>query len=83
LAGGAVAEAHGVLAPAGADCRQAAQRCTPGGTGTASAATLSANVEHTLRAQQWRDAAAAVRSRREQAANGTEEVADVFGEDVA
>ncbi|MEU5637994.1 type II toxin-antitoxin system CcdA family antitoxin [Streptomyces milbemycinicus] len=44
---------------------------------------LSAYIEHALRAQQLRDAAPAVRAWREQAANDTEEFADIFGEDVA
>ncbi|MEU3842416.1 hypothetical protein AB0E88_20595 [Streptomyces sp. NPDC028635] len=44
---------------------------------------LSAYVERALRAQQLRDAAPAVRAWRERAANDTEELADVFGEDVA
>ncbi|GAA3730758.1 hypothetical protein GCM10023082_30490 [Streptomyces tremellae] len=49
----------------------------------ASGGNLSAYVEHALRAQQLRDAAPAVRAWREQAARDTEELADLFGEDVA
>lgn len=49
----------------------------------ASGGNLSAYIEHALRAQQLRDAAPAVRAWREQAADDTEELADLFGEDVA
>jgi post-segregation antitoxin (ccd killing protein) len=44
---------------------------------------LSAYIEHALRAQQLRDAAPAIRAWREKAANDTEELADIFGEDIA
>lgn len=51
---------------------------------TASGGNLSAYVEHALRAQQLRDAAPAVRAWREgRAAGDAEELADLFGEDVA
>jgi post-segregation antitoxin (ccd killing protein) len=51
---------------------------------TASGGNLSAYIEHALRAQQLRDAAPAVRAwRGERAANDSEELADIFGEDVA
>lgn len=55
-----------------------ARAVAPGGN-------LSAYIEHALRAQQLRDAAPAVRAWREQAARDadTEELADVFGEDIA
>lgn len=49
----------------------------------ASGGNLSAYIEHALRAQQLRDEAPAVRAWREQAANDTEELSDLFGEDVA
>jgi post-segregation antitoxin (ccd killing protein) len=49
----------------------------------ASGGNLSAYIEHALRAQQLRDAASAVRAWRERAAHDTEELADIFGEDVA
>ncbi|MEU5833466.1 type II toxin-antitoxin system CcdA family antitoxin [Streptomyces diacarni] len=49
----------------------------------ASSGNLSAYVEHALRAQQLRDAAPAVRAWREQARSDTEELTDLFGEDVA
>ena len=49
-----------------------------------SGGNLSAYVEHALRSQQLRDAAPAVRAWRERAAaDDTEELADIFGEDVA
>ncbi|GAA3085784.1 hypothetical protein GCM10020000_85340 [Streptomyces olivoverticillatus] len=44
---------------------------------------MSAYVERALRAQQLRDAAPAIRAWREKAVNDTEELADLFGEDVA
>ncbi|MFF4283378.1 type II toxin-antitoxin system CcdA family antitoxin [Streptomyces kronopolitis] len=50
---------------------------------TASGGNVSAYVERALRAQQLRDVASSVRSWREQAVNDTEELADIFGEDVA
>ena len=50
---------------------------------SASGGNLSAYVERALRAQQLRDAAPAVRAWREQGADDTEELADLFGEDVA
>ncbi|WP_153449553.1 type II toxin-antitoxin system CcdA family antitoxin [Streptomyces smaragdinus] len=49
----------------------------------ASGGNLSAYIEQALRAQQLRDATPAVRAWREQAAQDTEELADLFGEDVA
>lgn len=49
----------------------------------ASGGNLSAYVEHALRVQQLHDAAPAVRAWREKAAQDTEELADIFGEDVA
>ena len=49
----------------------------------ASGGNLSAYIEHALRAQQLRDAAPAVRAWRERAGSDTEELADIFGEDVA
>ncbi|GAB2802855.1 type II toxin-antitoxin system CcdA family antitoxin [Streptomyces daliensis] len=49
----------------------------------ASDGNLSAYIERALRAQQLRDAAPAVRAWREQAASDAEELADIFGEDVA
>ncbi|WP_153456064.1 type II toxin-antitoxin system CcdA family antitoxin [Streptomyces smaragdinus] len=49
----------------------------------ASGGNLSAYVENALRAQQLRDAAVAVRAWRERGAGDTDEIADVFGEDVA
>ncbi|MGQ0465116.1 MAG: type II toxin-antitoxin system CcdA family antitoxin [Sporichthyaceae bacterium] len=55
-----------------------ARAVAPGGN-------LSAYVEHALRAQQLRDAAAAVRAWRTQALGDadTEELTDIFGEDIA
>jgi post-segregation antitoxin (ccd killing protein) len=55
-----------------------ARAAAPGGN-------LSAYVEHALRAQQLSDAAPAVRAWRERAAcdADTEELADIFGEEVA
>lgn len=50
----------------------------------ASGGNLSAYVEHALRAQQLRDSAPAVRAwRGKRAEADAEELADVFGEDVA
>jgi post-segregation antitoxin (ccd killing protein) len=49
----------------------------------ASGGNLSAYIERALRAQQLREAAPAVRAWREQAADDTDELADVFGEEVA
>lgn len=50
----------------------------------ASGGNLSAYIEHALRAQQLRDAARAVRAwRGERAVHDTEELADLFGEDIA
>ena len=53
----------------------------------ASGGNLSAYIEHALRAQQLRDAAPAIRAWREEAGSDTEsdaeELADIFGEDVA
>jgi post-segregation antitoxin (ccd killing protein) len=49
----------------------------------ASGGNLSAYVERALRAQQLHDAAPAVRAWRERAADDTDELADVFGEDIA
>lgn len=49
----------------------------------ATGGNVSAYVEHALRSQQLRDAAPAVRAWREQAADDTEELADLFGEDIA
>ncbi|GHJ30998.1 type II toxin-antitoxin system CcdA family antitoxin [Streptomyces hygroscopicus subsp. hygroscopicus] len=49
----------------------------------ASGGNLSAYIEHALRAQQLRDAAPAVRAWRERAADDTEELSDIFGQDVA
>ncbi|UQI45943.1 type II toxin-antitoxin system CcdA family antitoxin [Streptomyces sp. HU2014] len=49
----------------------------------ASGGNVSAYVERALRAQQLRDAAPAIRAWREKAANDTEELADLFGEDLA
>ncbi|PNE39903.1 type II toxin-antitoxin system CcdA family antitoxin [Streptomyces noursei] len=52
-------------------------------TRAASNGNMSAYVERALRAQQLRDVAPAVQAWREQAANDTAEIADIFGEDVA
>ncbi|MEU2718709.1 type II toxin-antitoxin system CcdA family antitoxin [Streptomyces sp. NPDC007205] len=50
---------------------------------TAPGGNLSAYIEHALRAQQLRDAAQAVRTWREKTQDDAEELADIFGEDVA
>ncbi|MEU1630266.1 type II toxin-antitoxin system CcdA family antitoxin [Streptomyces sp. NPDC020096] len=44
---------------------------------------LSSYVERAMRAQQLRDAAPAVQAWRQKAETDTEELADIFGEDVA
>jgi post-segregation antitoxin (ccd killing protein) len=49
----------------------------------ASDGNLSAYIERALRAQQLRDAAPAVRAWRERAQDDTEELADIFGEEIA
>lgn len=49
----------------------------------ASEGNLSSYIERALRAQQLRDAGPSVRAWREQASGDAEEIADVFGEDVA
>jgi post-segregation antitoxin (ccd killing protein) len=49
----------------------------------ASGGNVSAYIEQALRAQQLREAAPAVKAWREQAADDTEELSDLFGEDVA
>jgi len=53
-----------------------ARAAAPGGN-------LSSYIEHALRAQQLRDAAPAIRAWREKAADDAEELADIFGEDIA
>ncbi|MFC5719061.1 type II toxin-antitoxin system CcdA family antitoxin [Streptomyces gamaensis] len=58
-----------------ADLLAHARAAAPGGN-------LSAYIEHALRAQQLRDAAPTVRAWRERTTADTEELADVFGEDV-
>lgn len=49
----------------------------------ASGGNLSAYIEQALRAQQLRDAAPALRAWRGERAEDVEELADIFGEDVA
>lgn len=53
-----------------------ARAAAPGGN-------LSAYIEHALRAQQLRDAAPSIRAWRAKSADDTEEIADIFGEDIA
>jgi post-segregation antitoxin (ccd killing protein) len=50
---------------------------------TASGGNVSAYVERALRAQQLREDAVQVRAWREHAGSDAEELADIFGEDIA